>query len=63
MGWDRGLDCDRCAWLIDTSQNGDVVALGLTSGATVQHASDIFEEQDCRFVGPPELQRGDRRSH
>jgi hypothetical protein len=32
--------------VIDTSQNGDVVALGLTSIATVQHASDIFEEQE-----------------
>ncbi|WP_213740183.1 hypothetical protein [Bradyrhizobium sp. dw_411] len=32
--------------VIDTSQNGDVVALGLTTGVTVQHACDIFEEQD-----------------
>lgn len=32
--------------VIDTSQGGDVTVLGLTTGATVQHASDIFEEQE-----------------
>jgi len=32
--------------VIETSQSGDVAVLGLTTGVTVQHASDIFEEQD-----------------
>jgi len=32
--------------LIDRSATGDVEVLGLTSRATVQHAADIFEEQD-----------------
>jgi hypothetical protein len=32
--------------LIETSASGGVEILGLTSGATVQHAGDIFEEQD-----------------
>lgn len=32
--------------VIDTSENGDVVSLGLTTAATVQHASDLFEDQD-----------------
>jgi hypothetical protein len=32
--------------VIDTSQGGDVSVLGLTTGATVQHAGDIFEEQE-----------------
>jgi hypothetical protein len=40
------LDMLKRRRVIDTSQNGDVVALGLTSGATVQHAGDIFEEQE-----------------
>jgi hypothetical protein len=40
------LDMLKRRRVIDTSLNGDVVALGLTSGATVQHASDIFEEQE-----------------
>ena len=30
--------------LIDTSQNGEVSVLGLTTGVTVQHAGDIFEQ-------------------
>lgn len=32
--------------VIDTSQSGDVSVLGLTTGVTVQHASDIFEDQE-----------------
>ncbi|MGH7227082.1 MAG: hypothetical protein ACRELF_28020, partial [Gemmataceae bacterium] len=32
--------------LIDVSASGDVEVLGLTSRATVQHAAEIFEEQD-----------------
>ena len=32
--------------LIEISENGDVEVLGLTSRATVQHAAEIFEEQD-----------------
>src|SRR5882762_7835570 len=32
--------------VIDASQGGDVSVLGLTTGVTVQHASDIFHEQD-----------------
>ncbi len=32
--------------VIDTSQGGDVSVLGLTTSVTVQHASDIFEEQE-----------------
>lgn len=32
--------------LIEVSGNGDVEVLGLTSRATVQHAAEIFEEQD-----------------
>lgn len=40
------LDMLKRRRVIDTSQSGDVVALGLTTGATVQHACDIFEEQD-----------------
>jgi hypothetical protein len=32
--------------LIDVSANGDVEVLGLTSRATVQHAAEIFEEQN-----------------
>lgn len=32
--------------VIDTSQSGDISVLGLTTHATVQHASDIFEDQD-----------------
>lgn len=32
--------------VIDTSKGGDVSVLGLTTGATVQHAGDIFEEQE-----------------
>jgi hypothetical protein len=32
--------------VIDTSQNGDVSVLGLTTSVTVQHAGDIFEEQE-----------------
>src|SRR6266849_1424743 len=32
--------------LIQTSASGDVEVLGLTSAGTVQHAGDIFEEQD-----------------
>jgi hypothetical protein len=32
--------------LIEMSANGDVEVLGLTSRATVQHAAEIFEEQD-----------------
>ncbi|MGO7307005.1 hypothetical protein ACCS91_24265 [Rhizobium ruizarguesonis] len=32
--------------VIDVSQGGDVEVLGLTTSATVQHASDIFEEQE-----------------
>lgn len=32
--------------LIDLSVNGDVEVLGLTSRATVQHAAEIFEEQN-----------------
>jgi hypothetical protein len=40
------LDMLKRRRVIDTSENGDVVALGLTTGATVQHACDIFEEQD-----------------
>jgi hypothetical protein len=32
--------------VIDTSAGGDVAVLGLTTGATVQHASDIFDEQE-----------------
>ena len=32
--------------VIDTSTGGDVEILGLTSAATVQHAAEIFEEQD-----------------
>jgi hypothetical protein len=32
--------------VIDTSANGDVSVLGLTTSVTVQHASEIFEEQD-----------------
>ena len=39
------LDMLKQRRVIDTSQGGDVVALGLTTGATVQHAFDIFEEQ------------------
>ena len=31
--------------VIDRSATGDVEVLGLTSGATVQHAAEIFEEQ------------------
>src|ERR1700737_2928523 len=40
------LDMLRRRRVIDTSQNGDVVALGLTTGATVQHACDICEGQE-----------------
>ena len=32
--------------MIDTSQSGDVSVLGLTTSVTVQHAGDIFEEQE-----------------
>ena len=32
--------------LIETSSTGDIEVLGLTSGATVQHAAEIFEEQN-----------------
>ena len=32
--------------VIDTSQSGDVSVLGLTTSVTVQHAGDIFEEQE-----------------
>ncbi|MFT3941042.1 hypothetical protein [Rhodopseudomonas sp.] len=32
--------------VIDTSESGDVSVLGLTTAVTVQHASDIFEEQE-----------------
>jgi hypothetical protein len=32
--------------VIDTSESGDVSVLGLTTSVTVQHASDIFEEQE-----------------
>ena len=32
--------------VIDRSATGDVEVLGLTSGATVQHAAEIFEEQN-----------------
>jgi hypothetical protein len=32
--------------VIDTSPNGDVLVLGLTTTATVQHAGDIFEDQE-----------------
>jgi hypothetical protein len=32
--------------VIDTSTTGEVSVLGLTTNVTVQHASDIFEEQD-----------------
>jgi hypothetical protein len=32
--------------VIDTSESGDVSVLGLTTSVTVQHAGDIFEEQD-----------------
>ncbi|MGM5021249.1 hypothetical protein [Tardiphaga sp. 367_B4_N1_1] len=32
--------------VIETSSGGDVSVLGLTTGVTVQHANDIFEEQE-----------------
>ncbi len=35
--------------VIDTSQSGEVSVLGLTTGVTVQHAGDIFEEQSQRL--------------
>ena len=40
------LEMLRRRRVIDTSQNGDVSVLGLTTSVTVQHASDIFEEQE-----------------
>src|SRR5712672_1097027 len=40
------LEMLRRRRVIDTSESGDVSVLGLTTSVTVQHASDIFEEQD-----------------
>ncbi|NTF69588.1 hypothetical protein [Rhizobium rhizogenes] len=40
------LDMLKRRRVIDVSQGGDVSVLGLTTSATVQHASDIFEEQE-----------------